>query len=122
MPVKIDPVVKPQFQSPEQKSDLSAKSGGNTYQTTVSLVGGGAVASIVFVVIGVLGYMLLRTRKTLNTAKDEKAQYKDALSSCIYGIETTGHASYAKKTAKSNAEALGVDQLLSKEVDRICPK
>jgi len=106
MPVTIDPVIKPQFQSPEQTSEQKAKSGGNTYQTNVSMAGGGAVAGLMFLMIGVLGWKYLQSDKALH-----------AVTSAIEGF---GHP--AKRASQYEATAIGAEKYLRKKVKKWYPK
>jgi len=90
--------VKPIIQSPDQY----ATSGGNTYMTNVTMAGGGAVAGLMFLMIGVLGWKYLQSDKALH-----------AVTSAVEGM---GHP--AKRASQYEAMNIGAEKYLRKKVKK----
>lgn len=98
---KIDSI-KPSIQSPEQSSEQQVTAGGNVNQVNFSLAGGGAVAAIMVVAIGVLGWKYFQSNKALHAVTS--------------AVECLGHS--AKSTVRFEAVAIGAEPYLRSKVKK----
>jgi len=103
---RIDPVTsaKAELQSPEQPTSQEARAGRDNTQINVSMAGGGAVAAVMLIVIGAIGWRGSQAVKALKVTTDV--------------IEGHGHL---KRMAWSLATKNGIEPYLNKKVRKWYP-